>query len=527
MKKLPIGIQSFEKLRSGDFLYVDKTENIYNMVTNGKIYFLSRPRRFGKSLLISTMEELFKGNKKLFEGLFIYDRWNWEEQYPVVRIDWTQIKHGTPEEMERSMVPFLKRMATGYGIQLFSEYASDCFGELIQTLYANTGKQVVVLIDEYDVPILDSIGKNIEEINKIREFLKDFYRMLKATDYCLKFTFLTGVSKFSRVSIFSVLNSPNDITLDERYATVCGYTQEELEYYFSNRILDTANYQNLTREELLKFIKDWYDGYSWDGKSAVYNPYSTLYFFDKHTFDNYWFSSGTPSFLVELIKKRNDLSPVLSPVTMTSTAYNSWDPDSIGAVPLLFQTGYLTVKKMELDYERVPLYTLASPNKEVNISMQEHLMVAYTSSPIDQVNNLRKAMQQQIMQNDAKGLENSFKKLLAYVPYQLDGKSEAYYHSIFLIAMSLLGFDVQGEIATNHGRIDAVWEQSGQVVIAELKYGAGKKAETLLSEALTQIHDRRYYERYIDRELKLLGIAFTGVEVACRIEADAKAFSAG
>jgi hypothetical protein len=392
------------------------------------------------------------------------------------------------------------------------------FGELIESLYEKTGKIVVILVDEYDVPILDAIGKSTAEIDEIRESLKNFYRMLKATDYCLKFIFLTGISKFSRVSVFSVLNSLNDITLDDRYSTICGYTQEELEYYFPEHILDTANYQNLTREKLLKLIKSWYDGYSWDGKSAVYNPFSTLCFFDKRAFDNYWFSSGTPSFLVELIKKRNDLMPVLSPVTMGSSAYNSWDPDSISEIPLLFQTGYLTVKKLELDNDRVPLYTLGSPNKEVSISMQEHLMAAYTSSSIDQVDNLRRAMQQQILLNDATGLENSFKKLLAHVPYQLDGKSEAYYHSIFLIAMNLLGFNVQGEISTNRGRIDAVWEQSGQVVVAELKYGAGKKAEALLAEALAQIHDRRYYEKYAGNEVKLLGIAFTGEEIACRFD---------
>ncbi|MDR1223465.1 MAG: ATP-binding protein [Tannerella sp.] len=515
MKKLPVGIQSFSNLREEGYLYVDKTADIHRIITDGRIYFLSRPRRFGKSLLISTMAELFRGNKKLFEGLYIYDKWDWTQSYPVIRIDWTNVRHSSKEEMERSMSFYLKLQAENYGVQLFSEYADECFRELIIKLNQTTGQKVAVLIDEYDVPILDAIGK--PEMTGIREFLQVFYRLLKASDDYLKFIFLTGISKFSKVSIFSALNSMDDITMNKKYASLCGYTQQELEYYFAEYLDDTARENGMTVEAVLDGIRRWYDGYSWDGKTFVYNPFSTLLFFENKEFSNYWFATGTPTFLIELFKKRNDLSVLLQPVHTGSRAFDSWDPDLITEIPLLFQTGYLTVKERKtVDME--PEYTLEMPNREVALSMQEHLLFAYASYPLESASRLRRTVQQQILLNDAKGVEKSLRQMLARVPYQIDGKTEAYYHSIFLIWMSMLGFDIQGEISTNYGRIDAVWEQAGTVVVAELKYGAGKQAETLLNEAITQIHDRKYYERYLDREVKLLGIAFNGEEAACRID---------
>jgi hypothetical protein len=459
------------------------------------------------------MEELFKGNRELFEGLYIYDKWDWSQQYPVIRIDWTAVQHLSQEEIEASTSFHLKSLADSYGIQLLSEYASDMFKELIRKLNQKTGQQVVVLIDEYDVPILDAIGK--PEMEGIREFLSSFYRQLKANDEYLKFIFLTGISKFSKVSIFSVLNSVNDITMSRKYLTVCGYTQQELEHYFTEYIDETAQENEMTAEAVVEAIRGWYDGYSWDGKTFVYNPFSTLLFFENMEFSNYWFATGTPTFLMELFKTRNDLSAVLQPVRADSSAFESWDPNLITEVPLLFQTGYLTVKGRKI-VDIMPEYTLEMPNREVRMSMQNHLLFTYTSYPLEGVNRLRRTTQQQILLNDAEGLENSLRQMLAKVPYQIDGKTEAYYHSIFLIWMNMLGFEIQGEISTNRGRIDAVWEQAGTVVVAELKYGAGKQPETLLDEAIAQILDRKYYEKYLDRKVDLLGIAFNGEKVACR-----------
>ncbi|MDR1269296.1 MAG: AAA family ATPase, partial [Planctomycetaceae bacterium] len=233
MKKLSIGIQTFEEIRTENYLYVDKTEYLYRIVTSGKIFFLSRPRRFGKSLTISTLDALFSGKKELFEGLYIYDKWDWNKKYPVIRIDWTLVKHGTPEEIEKDLSAVFRSKANNVGIHLTREYASGCFGELIEELYRKTGEKVVILIDEYDVPILDVIGKPSEEIKSMQKALHDIYKVMKGSDEYIKFVFLTGVSKFAGLSIFSALNNVKDITLSEEYAALCGITQEELENNFS------------------------------------------------------------------------------------------------------------------------------------------------------------------------------------------------------------------------------------------------------------------------------------------------------
>ncbi|MDR0733517.1 MAG: ATP-binding protein [Dysgonamonadaceae bacterium] len=518
MKNLPIGTQSFEILRTTNCVYVDKTEIIYRLITTGRVYFLSRPRRFGKSLLISTMEAIFKGKKELFEGLYIYDRWDWSLQYPVIRIDWSNIKHATPEEMERSMLLFLKRHAALYQITLVSEYASDCFAELIELLHLKTGQQVVVLIDEYDVPILDAIGATPELMKKTREWIHDFYRILKAGDEHLRFIFLTGVSKFSGLSVFSALNNINDISMDSQYASVCGYTQPELESYFADYIDITAENMEITRETLLKNIRCLYNGYTWDGKTPVYNPFSTLLFFYKKEFAGYWFRTGTPTFLINILRQRNQLNVVLEEFTVDASVFDSFDPESIAAEPLLFQTGYLTVKRKELVDEGRPQYTLALPNREVRESLLKHLLNVYTEYPVAQTDSLKSDMQRHICECDGDGLANDLRRMLACVPYNLQVAGEAYYHSIFLIWMKLLGFDIQGELMTNTGRIDAVWRQNDLTVVAELKFHRSKSAKSLLKDALAQIREKRYYERFADRKVLLLGVAFTGKDVACRME---------
>jgi hypothetical protein len=521
MKNLPIGIQSFEKLRSEDFLYVDKTKEILQL-TRSNIVFLSRPRRFGKSLLISTLGELYKGNKHLFEGLYIYDKWDWTQQYPVIRIDWTSIEHGSKEEIERSMLSFLRRQANLYEISLVSEYASSLFAELIESVHRKTGKKVVVLIDEYDKPILDSMSK--PEAAEVREFLQKFYVVLKGTDDHLKFVFLTGVTKVAKVSIFSVLNSPDDITIDDRYASLCGYTQEELERDFSEYINDTANYFGLTKEDLLKHIRKWYNGYTWDGETSVYNPYSTLSFFRKKTFSNYWFETGTPTFLINRLKKHNLLQTVLEPVVVGASAFDSYDPDALGDIPLLFQTGYLTIKgKRTVGIK--PEYTLEVPNMEVRESLMEHLLNAFTQYPIAQVRILADDILKNIQACNSEGLQNNFRKLFAGVPYTLQLKdesaedtNEARYHAIFQVLMTLMGFEIQSERLTDKGRIDAVLQLPNEVIITELKYHASTKLDTLLNQAIKQIYEKQYYEPFLDRKVILLGLAFSGKEVGCRIE---------
>ncbi|GHT54810.1 ATPase AAA [Bacteroidia bacterium] len=529
MKELPIGIQSFEDLRSNDYLYIDKTEDIYRLVTSSKVVFLSRPRRFGKSLLVSTLEELYTSNQSLFEGLYIYDKWDWTQHYPIIRIDWTSIEHGSREEMERSMSTFLKRQAKLEKIKLVSEYASDCFAELIELLHRKKGNKVVVLIDEYDSPILDTMGK--PDAEAVREFLQNFYKRLKATDNHLKFVFMTGITKVAKVSIFSALNSLKDITLNDKYASICGYTQEELERNFSEYIDETAVHVKMTREDLLAKIRKWYDGYTWDGKTSVYNPFSTLPFFDNKEFSDYWFATGTPTFLINRLKKHGLAKTVLEPVIADSSAFDSYDPDALDDVPLLFQAGYLTVKNKEM-IDGEPEYTLGVPNQEVRVSLMEHLLSAYTNYPLSKMSALGRQMLKQILAFDAKGFTNNMRIMLADVPYTLKPSkakneakaeaqnlaNEALYHIIFQLWMTMLGFNIQSERMTNRGRIDAVLQQDGVAIVAELKYHATTELETLLNQAIAQIREKHYYEPFLDRKVILLGIAFSGKEVGCRIE---------
>jgi hypothetical protein len=370
------------------------------------VYFLSRPRRFGKSLLISTLEALFKGKQVLFEGLWIEDKWDWTQHYPVILIDWTCIKHAIPEEMERSMFTFLKRQANTYQVTLLSEYASDCFAELIELLREKTGKKVVVLVDEYDVPILDAIGSPHEAMEKIRVWIHDFYKILKAKDEHLKFVFLTGVSKFSGLSVFSALNNLNDLTINAKYASICGYTQPELESYFSEHIDVTAKQLGMTRETLLEHIRYWYNGYTWDGETSVYNPFSSLLFFDTMEFAGYWFRTGTPTLLINILKQCNPLDVVLE--------------------PLLFQTGYLTIEHKELTYDGRPQYTLTFPNIEVRESLLEQLLGVFAEYPGAHSDNLKAEMQQHILDCDVASLEEDLRRMFACVPYELHIARESF-----------------------------------------------------------------------------------------------------
>jgi hypothetical protein len=494
---------------------VDKTEVIYRMITDGRIYFLSRPRRFGKSLLVSTLEAIFKGKKDLFEGLYIYDKWDWEQQYPVIKIDWAGINHSTPEEMEKSLVFHLKRNAQSYGITLIAESAIDCFSDLIKSLQEKTGKDVVILIDEYDKPITAHLTDS--HLTAIRTKVHDFYQIMKSSDEYIQFVFLTGVSKFSGLSIFSALNNPQDITLDREYVTICGYTQEELESNFSEYIDRAAEYLEITGKDLLDKIRYWYNGYTWDGETAIYNPFSTMNFFKKQQFSAYWFSTGTPSFLIDIIQRRNSMEDVLKPIVVSDRIFDGYDPAKISEVPLLFQTGYLTIKKIEL-INSIPRYTLGVPNSEVNEALLTHLLKACGKYPDDRyIDELRQTIQQQITDCDESGFARSLEMMIAIIPYDIHIPQEYYYDSLTLMWMRLIGFKIRAEEHNNLGSSDLVWEQPGLTVVAEIKYHAEKKINTLLDEALNQIHERRYYNKYPGKVL-LLGIAFSGKQPGCRME---------
>ncbi len=339
MKNLPLGIQDFRELREKDLLYIDKTEIIHNLLVS-KYYFLSRPRRFGKSLLISTLHELFTGNKALFKGLWIEDKIEWQS-YPVIRIDFSAIDY-KGNGFWSAIQKYLRNIAESYQIQLESESPKDLLGELIISLHTKYQAQVVLLIDEYDKPIIDFL-EDLDKAREHRDFLKNLYSIIKPMDSYLRFVFLTGVSKFSKVSIFSDLNNLTDISTSAEFANITGYTQAELEHYFANRIEEMAVFMNLEKEALLQKIKTFYNGYSWNGKDFLYNPFSVLSFFRIKSFDNFWFSTGTPTFLTKLLQK--DFVYNLSKVKSNQLALDSVNLENPNLTALLFQTGYLTIKE--------------------------------------------------------------------------------------------------------------------------------------------------------------------------------------
>jgi hypothetical protein len=363
------------------------------------------------------------------------------------------------------------------------------------------------------------MSKSPAELKAIQESLQSFYKILKATDEHLQFIFLTGVSKFAKLSIFSTLNSPKDITMGKQYAALCGYTQEELETNFPEHIAALAAERNQSPEETLAVIKKWYDGYSWDGETHVYNPYSTLSLFDTRMIGNYWFASGTPTFLIEQLKKREQTDLALEPFEASPKIFDSFDPAHIENIPLLFQTGYLTVKSMQPAKEE-PKYTLGIPNREVFLSLSEYLLSAYSEYPLSGIAILTEKMSKQLKSLDADGFAQSVRTMLENIPYNIQTGNEKYYHSLFLSWMNVLGFKAHGEVMTGNGRIDAVLEQPDTIIVSELKYHAKTKTATLLRHAMKQIHDRRYYEKYLceGKKIVLLGLAFSGKNVGCKME---------
>ena len=425
-QKLPKDVQNFNKLRTENFLYVDKTKYLHKLINEGFSYFLSRPRRFGKSLLISTLEELFKGNKKLFKDLYIYDKWDWENKHPVLKIDFSNRSYRTNKNLEKSLNYFLDKSAKEHGISLIAELTSDKFEELIEKIHEKYDKKLVVLVDEYDKPIIDNISKNnVLEENKTT--LHDFYQILKGQDEHLQFVFLTGVSKFAGTSIFSGLNSTTDITLHEDYSTICGYSEEELKENFFHFIEELSIKENESFDETLRAIKEFYNGYSWDGENFLYNPYSTILVFYFREFSNNWFDSGTPTFLIKLLKDKNDLDSVFNQTEISSHISISFETiNNINTNLLMFQTGYLTVKKKE-KFDRRISYKLAIPNEEVRESISEYLLNAYTAYPLDNMEQLRLKMRKNILNKDGKAFELNIRELMANIPYQLkDSKDESY-----------------------------------------------------------------------------------------------------
>ncbi|MGB0524262.1 MAG: AAA family ATPase [Flammeovirgaceae bacterium] len=492
MQRYPIGIQDFRKLREGNYLYIDKTKDIFRLTQN-VYYFLSRPRRFGKSLLISTLAELYKGSKALFEGLWIADQWDWTKSHPVIEILFNNASYKV-DGLENYLKQRLHEQASLYSIALEDKAYPDQFKELILQLSEQVGK-VVILIDEYDKPIIDYLD-DIPKAIANREILKSFYSVLKPLDAHLEFVFLTGVSKFSRVSIFSELNNLLDLTLNPKFSTLVGYTQEELEHYFAQELEAMAeNYAS--KEALLAKIQEWYNGYSWNGKDRVYNPFSILNFFHGEVFQNFWFETGTPTFLVKQLNKNRTYQ--LEQIQVGQAAFSSFDIERIDPNALLFQTGYITIQSVD----EYGIYTLGYPNKEVRDSLLQYLLADYSHEYASNMPIKAVQMKKALDSVQIEGFVDALNSLFASIPYQLFIKDkEAYYHSVTFLALSLVGVYVQVEPSLAKGRPDAVVHTENAIYVIEFKL------DESAAKAIEQIHIKGYAASYQNRSktVRLLGL---------------------
>ena len=506
LKNLPLGIQTFKDIIESDCLYIDKTNEIYKLLEGEekKYFFLSRPRRFGKSLLISTLEQIFLGNKELFKDLWIYEKIEWKK-YPVIRIDFTSMTYTEGVDyFKESFLNEIKNIASKYQIDLKSNNYKEAFKELIKEL--SKIEKVVILIDEYDKPITNFVDK-IEIAFEMREILKNFYETIKACDEYINFAFLTGVSKFAKISVFSGLNNLTDITLDEKFSTITGYTEEELYYYFKERISLLAIKLDKNLENLKNKIKTWYNGYSWDGKNFVYNPYSILLLFNQEVVKNYWFETATPTLLIKLIKKYNVDIKKLDKCLLSEDDFSSYEVDSMNVYALLFQTGYLTIKEIiQSDYERE--YLLSYPNMEVKDSLLKSILNDFIESKMNDNNISILSIVKTLEKNDLDGFFEILKDIFSHIPAVIFmADKEAYYHTIFYLILTLIGVRIKAEIHTNKGRIDAVIETDEKIYIIEFKMSS-------TTQALKQIKDRKYYESYLlsKKEILLIGVSFDSEE---------------
>jgi len=517
VKRLPLGIQNFREIITGGYVYADKTQYIYNLINTDKYYFLSRPRRFGKSLLIDTISEVFSGDKELFRGLWICNSDYNFAAHPVLRLDMSNISNETPGILKDSLLKTLKKRVEEEGLSITGEIPSDMFKYLIEGLFKKYNQRVVVLIDEYDKPILDHIA-NISEAEANRQVIRGFYGILKSMDPFLRFTMLTGVSKFAKTSVFSELNNLLDITLTEDYANICGIAIEDLMEYFGEHIESLSKLKNFTHiDNLYDEILRWYDGYSWDGETRVINPFSLLSFFRQKRFSSFWYASGSPKFLMDLIKKNPRAYTNIKKLEMQEYMFDSADIERLSVESLLFQSGYLTIKEVILTPES-PVYLLDIPNFEVRQAFNMHVLTALSGSSDVYAGQARREIYEALSSGDLQKMLDILRGLFASIPYQLHIDREAYYHSIFYAIMNVLGFHTDVEVSVSKGRVDAVLELDDKVYILEFKYrdctpeASSEVKRKLFTEALAegikQIKDRGYADKYSGSGKTLFRAAF-------------------
>lgn len=490
LKLYPIGIQTFERIRKEDKLYIDKTEYIYRMAhTSGTYFFLGRPRRFGKSLLVTTMQSYFEGKKELFKGLAIEKLEKEWTEYPVLHFDMSGGKHMDKEQLEEYLDYRLQEEEKKWGVTKPVKGTNNRLIDLINTAYEKSGKQVVVLIDEYDAPMLDVVHEK-EQLDMLRNMMRNFYSPLKYSEAKLRFVFLTGITKFSQVSIFSELNNIINISMNDEYAGICGITKEELLTQMSEDIDELAKSQELTREETIAELKENYDGYHFSAKSPdVYNPFSLLNCFSTREFGAYWFSSGTPTYLIKMMRKFKVMPTNISKMYAKSSAFDAPTENMTAITPLLYQSGYLTIK----GYDKFSkLYTLDLPNKEIKVGLFESLLPNYLEGMFAQNGDVAIAqMSVLIRQDNMDGALQLLQTFLGTVPYCNVTNYEGHYQQMLYIIFSLLtGYVVDVEVHTPKGRLDIVMLTHTRLYIIELKLNKNAQA------ALQQINLKNYAQRF-------------------------------
>ena len=501
MKRITSSVYTFENIIRDHFLYVDKTEYIWKLIVPPQeMYFLSRPRRFGKSLLVSTLKAIFEGRRELFDGLAISKKeYDWKP-YPVIHFDMGNCSAKTPKALEGFIEDRLCDIAAEHGVTLRGQSNATRFESLISAL----GKQekVVIFIDEYDKPILNNVTN--PEADAILSVLKGFYSTVKTCEDLERFVFITGVTKFCHVSLFSDLNNLTDITMRSDYATMFGYTQSELEHYFSDRIKATAQAQKISEEELKRKLKAWYDGYCFEETSeTVYNPVSIAKFFENDgKFDNYWFATGTPSFLMELAKKTDFNFEDAVSKAVPGVTFDAFEIPNIDPVTLLLQTGYLTIKSSEIRFNK-RWFWLDFPNEEVAESFSTYLLNSYVGRTQREVGSFSADLATAFLEGNLNQARKVLEAFFAGVPYTTHKKSEATFQSIFYAIFRLLGFNIEAESCTNDGRIDAVVQTEDHIYLFEFKLDKD-------DSALSQIKEKEYFKKYLltPKKITLIGVNF-------------------
>ncbi len=498
----PIGIQDFESLRNDGYVYVDKTAHILHLVSTGRYYFLSRPRRFGKSLLVSTMKAYFSGKRELFHDLaigMVEQQWT---KYPILHLDLNSRKYETKEDLVNELNSHLEKWEKLYGDEFKDRALEERFKNIIELAFEKTGQRVVILVDEYDKPMLQAIG-NDELQAAYRSTLKAFYSVLKTQDHYIKFAFLTGVTKFGKVSVFSDLNNLKDISMDERYADICGISEEEIHHYFEDSLQELAQANGMTYEETCAKLKEQYDGYHFEHDTiGMYNPFSLLNTFDSKKFKDYWFETGTPTFLVELMKQTDYNVADLQEEEVDTDVLNSIDSMSHNPIPVIYQSGYLTVKGYD---ERFKTYRLGFPNQEVEQGFIRYLLPFYTPAQPNKSAFFIGQFVKDVEQGRPEQFMHRMQTFFADTNYEVVGEMEKYFQNAMYLVFKMMGFYTEVEHRSSRGRCDVLLKTKDYIYVMELKLDGSAE------EALRQIEDKGYALPYAmdSRQLIMIGVNFS------------------